>query len=77
MNGLHSKTVPKLSLTHKEGNKLCFIYLLIYDCTLDWDIWKVFSDAKNTSKIYALKNCLLVESSFIEISETVHWSERC
>ena len=27
----HSKTVPWLSPLHKEGSKLCFIYLLIYD----------------------------------------------
>ena len=29
---LHSKTVLLLSPIHKEGSKLCFIYLLIYDC---------------------------------------------
>ena len=29
----YSKTVPWLSPIHKEGNKLCFNYLLIYDCT--------------------------------------------
>ena len=29
----YSKTVPWLPHLHKEGNELCFICLLIYECT--------------------------------------------
>jgi len=38
----------------------------------------VFSDAKNTSKSMHLKLVFVkVESSVIEISESVHWSRCC
>ena len=32
-NKLHSKTVPWLSPIHTQGNELCFIYTIKYDCT--------------------------------------------
>jgi len=38
----------------------------------------VFSDAKNTSKVMHCKLVFVkVESSVIEISESIHWSRRC
>jgi len=61
----YSKSVPWLSPMHKEGNKPCFIYLLIYDCTTFTShvnvLNKILSEPKVSKSLYIWVLYLLLD----------------
>jgi len=71
-SNMYSKTAPWLPPIHKEGNKLYFIYLLIYDCTTFTSRVNVLNENTiRTEGIQITLNFIMSSISLVSFCENV------